>query len=144
MRWECGQLWNKKENGLIDSWKSGQWSDTKPKVTKEVWLENKCLESGRNWSRLTGKCSDRRSRVQKLVRYEVKSPKSVWYDFNSKKMVRLNVKKPVNILKGIFSLGAPPPPSLVGAYYLRPPDTRAIFSHNDLLCNGTCSVSGGA
>ena len=34
-------------------------------------------------------------------------------------------------------------PSLVGAYYLRPPDARAIFLHNDLLCNGTCFVSGG-
>ena len=27
------------------------------------------------------------------------------------------------------------PPSLVGAYYLQPPDARAIFLHNDLLCN---------
>ena len=36
------------------------------------------------------------------------------------------------------------PPSLVGAYYLQPPDARAIFSHNDLLCNGTCSVTGGS
>ena len=35
------------------------------------------------------------------------------------------------------------PPSLVGAYYLQPPDARAIFLHNDLLCNGTCSVTGG-
>ena len=35
------------------------------------------------------------------------------------------------------------PPSLVGAYYLHPPDARAIFLHNDLLCNGTCSVTGG-
>ena len=38
----------------------------------------------------------------------------------------------------------PPPPSLVGAYYLQPPDARAIFLHNDLLCNGTCSVTGGS
>ena len=37
---------------------------------------------------------------------------------------------------------APPPPSLVGTYYLRPPDARAIFLHSDLLCNGTCSVTG--
>ena len=37
-----------------------------------------------------------------------------------------------------------PPPSLVGAYYLQPPDARAIFLHNDLLCNDTCSVTGGA
>ena len=37
----------------------------------------------------------------------------------------------------------PPPPSLVGAYYLHPPDARAIFLHNDLLCNGACSVTGG-
>ena len=45
----------------------------------------------------------------------------------------------------IFSVCAPPPPppSLVGAYYLHPPDARAIFLHNDLLCNGTCSVTGG-
>ena len=37
-----------------------------------------------------------------------------------------------------------PPPSLVGAYYLQPPDAGAIFLQNDLLCNGTCSVTGGA
>ena len=35
------------------------------------------------------------------------------------------------------------PPSLVGAYYLHPPDARAITLHNDLLCNDTCSVTGG-
>ena len=34
-----------------------------------------------------------------------------------------------------------PPPSLVGAY-LQPP-AHTIFSHSDLLCNGTCSVIGG-
>ena len=28
----------------------------------------------------------------------------------------------------------------MSAYY----DARAIFLHNDLLCNGTCSVTGGA
>ena len=43
---------------------------------------------------------------------------------------------------GIFSVCAPP--SLVGAYYLQPPDARAIFLHDDLLCNGTCSVTGGS
>ena len=37
-----------------------------------------------------------------------------------------------------------PPPSLVGAYYLQPPDARAIFLHDDLLCNDTCSVTGGS
>ena len=35
------------------------------------------------------------------------------------------------------------PPSLVGAYYLHPPDARAIFLHDDLLCKGTCYVTGG-
>ena len=35
------------------------------------------------------------------------------------------------------------PPSLVGAYYLHPPDARAISLHDDSLCNGTCSVTGG-
>ena len=38
----------------------------------------------------------------------------------------------------------PPPPSLVGAYYLQLPDARAKFSHNNLLCNSTCSVTGTA
>ena len=42
----------------------------------------------------------------------------------------------------IFSVCAPP--SLVRAYYLQPPDARAIFLHNDLLCNDTCSVTGGS
>ena len=37
----------------------------------------------------------------------------------------------------------PPPPSLVNAYYLHPPEARAIFLHNDLLCNDACSVTGG-
>ena len=33
---------------------------------------------------------------------------------------------------------------VVCAYYLQPPDARAIFLHNDLLlCNDTCSVTGG-
>ena len=44
---------------------------------------------------------------------------------------------------GIFSVCAPPP-SLVGAYYLHPPDALAIFLHIVLLCNDTCSVTGGA
>ena len=34
------------------------------------------------------------------------------------------------------------PPSLVGACYLQPPVARAIFLHNNLLCNGACSVNG--
>ena len=44
----------------------------------------------------------------------------------------------------LFFSFVPPPPSLVGAYYLQPPDARAIFLHNDLLCNDTCSVTGGS
>ena len=35
------------------------------------------------------------------------------------------------------------PPRLLGTYYLHPLDTRAISLHNDLLCNGTWSVTGG-
>ena len=31
----------------------------------------------------------------------------------------------------------------MGAYYLHPQDARAIFLHNDLPCNDTCSVTGG-
>ena len=48
--------------------------------------------------------------------------------------------------RGDAKLGSFPfvPPSLVGAYYLQPPDARAIFLHNDLLCNDTCSVTGGS
>ena len=38
----------------------------------------------------------------------------------------------------------PPPPSLVSAYYLQPTDARAIFLHNELLCNDTCSVTRGS
>ena len=34
-------------------------------------------------------------------------------------------------------------PSIVGAYYLPPQNARTIFLHNDLLCNDTCSVTGG-
>ena len=46
--------------------------------------------------------------------------------------------------KGVWDLfRLCPPPSLVGAYYLHPPDARAIFLNNDLLCNSTCSVTGG-
>ena len=40
-------------------------------------------------------------------------------------------------IAGSFPFVPPPPPSLVGAYYLQPPDARAIFLHNDLLCNDT-------
>ena len=32
---------------------------------------------------------------------------------------------------------------LVVAYYLHPTDARAIFLQTDLLCNGTCSITGG-
>ena len=34
------------------------------------------------------------------------------------------------------------PPNLAGAYYLRPAAARAICLHNDLLCNGMCSLTG--
>ena len=34
------------------------------------------------------------------------------------------------------------PFSLVGAYYLHPPEARAILLYNDLLCNDTCPFSG--
>ena len=43
------------------------------------------------------------------------------------------------MIRGIFSVCAPPP-SLVGAYYLQPPDARAKILHNDLLYDDTCSV----
>ena len=33
-----------------------------------------------------------------------------------------------------------PPPSLV----CPPPNARAVFLHNDLLCNGMCSINVGA
>ena len=32
----------------------------------------------------------------------------------------------------------------MGAFYLHPLDAQAVFLHNDLLCNGTCSVTGNA
>ena len=35
------------------------------------------------------------------------------------------------------------PPSLLGAYYLQPPDARAMFLHYDLQYKDTCSVMGG-
>ena len=44
---------------------------------------------------------------------------------------------------GSFPFVPPPPPRLVGAYYLHPPAARAILLHSNLLCNGTCSVTGG-
>ena len=36
-----------------------------------------------------------------------------------------------------------PPPQLNGCILFAPPDARALFLHKDLLCNGTCSVTGG-
>ena len=36
------------------------------------------------------------------------------------------------------------PPQLSGRILFAHPDARAIFLHNDLLCNGTCSITGGA
>ena len=35
-----------------------------------------------------------------------------------------------------------PPPSLVGIYFIWNPDACAIILYNDLLCNGTWSVTG--
>ena len=35
------------------------------------------------------------------------------------------------------------PPSLVGAPYLHPTDTRVMFLRNELVCKDTCSVIGG-
>ena len=46
--------------------------------------------------------------------------------------------KPLN-LSDFFRLC--PPVLLV--HTICTPDARAIFLHNDLLCNGSCSVSGG-
>ena len=34
-------------------------------------------------------------------------------------------------------------PILVGAYYLHPPEARAIFLHNDLPFDDTCPLIGG-
>ena len=46
---------------------------------------------------------------------------------------------------GIFSVCAPPPPAHWVHIICTPrPDERAIFLHDDLLCNGTCSVTGGS
>ena len=55
-------------------------------------------------------------------------------------VLKMVAKTPYNFLD-LFRLC---PPSLVSAYYLQPPDARAIFLHNDLLCNDTCSVTGGS
>ena len=44
---------------------------------------------------------------------------------------------------GSFQFAPPPPPKLSGRILFAPPDARVIFLHNDLLCNGTCSVAGG-
>ena len=41
-----------------------------------------------------------------------------------------------------FSVCAPPQLSVLGAYYLHPPDARVIFLHIELLCNDMCSVTG--
>ena len=35
------------------------------------------------------------------------------------------------------------PPQLSGRILFATPDARAIFLHNDLLCNDTCAVTGG-
>ena len=58
-------------------------------------------------------------------------------------LVHLLPKQHINISDLFRLCPPPPPPSLVGAYYLHPPDARAIFLLNGLLCNGTCSVTGG-
>ena len=64
--------------------------------------------------------------------------------FTNKSLVRFEYEKsPLNTFVDLFRLCPPPPPNLVGAYYLHPPDARAINLHNDLLCKGTCSVTGG-
>ena len=42
---------------------------------------------------------------------------------------------------GIFSVCAPP--QLSGRILFVPPHARAIFLHSNLLCNGTCFVTGG-
>ena len=41
---------------------------------------------------------------------------------------------------GNFSVCAP---CLVDAYFLQPPDARAIVLHKNLPCSDTCSVTGG-
>ena len=43
----------------------------------------------------------------------------------------------------LFRFCPPPPPQLSRRILFAPPDARAIFLHSDLLCNGTCSVTGG-
>ena len=35
------------------------------------------------------------------------------------------------------------PPHVSGCVLFAPPDARAIFLHNDLLCNDTCNVTAG-
>ena len=61
-----------------------------------------------------------------------------------KRFVNLNTFDLMNNLIQNEDLFRLCPPSLVGAYYLQPPDARATFLHNDLLCNDTCSVTGGS
>ena len=73
-------------------------------------------------------------------------PNSVWQKFRE-------LSSPLNrtfasitmciVTNRIFSVFAPPPSSLVGTYYLHTPDIRAIFLDDEVLCNGTCSVTGG-
>ena len=55
--------------------------------------------------------------------------------------ISVHIFLPALLILDLFRLC--PPPSLVGAFYLHTPDARAIFLYNDLLCNGTCSVTGG-
>ena len=44
----------------------------------------------------------------------------------------------------LFRVSLPPPPSAKWAHIIcTPPNARAIFLHDDLHCNGMCSVTGG-
>ena len=43
------------------------------------------------------------------------------------------VRNKIDALIGIYSV--PPPPTLVRLYFLRPPGTRAIFFHSNVLYN---------
>ena len=49
-------------------------------------------------------------------------------------------------LLGLQAIGSfpYPVPQFSGRILFAAPDASAIFLHNDLLCNGTCSVTGGA
>ena len=48
-----------------------------------------------------------------------------------------------NKISGIFSVCAPPPQFSGSCILFAPPDAHAIFLHNDLTCNDTCTVTGG-